>query len=207
MWYHIITCGIQYFSRQEWSACWRFKPHVKIVGWWRGEYRDKVERFKIDLSFIWNPLAIPHLITDVGWKHLRSKQYLRIPEWRTSLSIRCLIHCFFCSQIRMEHGDGRGKKFQPLRWRIGSLASISVFRERRVPSQCFHFRVTHFLFFISFPERLSHSEENERRRVGTFRWKIDLGASKIWPFRYNSPVHWKCTRSIFLEYLMRFLNR
>ena len=38
-----------------------------------------------------------------------------------------------------------------------------------VPSQCLHFRVTHFLFFISFPERLSHSEENERRRVGTFR--------------------------------------
>ena len=38
-----------------------------------------------------------------------------------------------------------------------------------VPSQCLHFRVTHFLFFVSFPERLSHSEENERRRVGTFR--------------------------------------
>ena len=38
-----------------------------------------------------------------------------------------------------------------------------------VPTQCLHFRVTHFLFFISFPERLSHSEENERRRVGTFR--------------------------------------
>ena len=29
----------------------------------------------------------------------------------------------------------------------------------RVPTQCLHFRVTHFLFFISFPERLSHSEE------------------------------------------------
>ena len=38
-----------------------------------------------------------------------------------------------------------------------------------VPSQCLHFRVIHFLFIVSFPERLSHSEENERRRVGTFR--------------------------------------
>ena len=38
-----------------------------------------------------------------------------------------------------------------------------------VPSQCLHFRGIHFLFFVSFPERLSHSEENERRRVGTFR--------------------------------------
>ena len=32
-----------------------------------------------------------------------------------------------------------------------------------------HFRVIHFLFFVSFPERLSHSEEKQRRRVGTFR--------------------------------------
>ena len=38
-----------------------------------------------------------------------------------------------------------------------------------VRTLCLHFRVTHFLFFVSFPERLSHSEENERRRVGTFR--------------------------------------
>ena len=38
-----------------------------------------------------------------------------------------------------------------------------------VPSQWLHFSLTHFLFFVSFPERLSHSEENERRRVGTFR--------------------------------------
>ena len=38
-----------------------------------------------------------------------------------------------------------------------------------VPTQGFHFRVIHFLFFASFPEKLSHSEENERRRVGTFR--------------------------------------
>ena len=37
------------------------------------------------------------------------------------------------------------------------------------PSQCLHFRVIHFLFFVSFPEKLSHSEENETRRVGTFR--------------------------------------
>ena len=137
----------------------------------------------------------------------KQKQYFRIPEWRTSLSIRCLIHCFFCSQISMEHGDGRGKKFQPLRWRIDSLASISVFRGNFGTFSMFAFQSDSFLFFVSFPERLSHSEENERRRVGTFRWKIDLGASKIWPFRYNSPVHWKCTRSIFLYYLVRFLNR
>ena len=38
-----------------------------------------------------------------------------------------------------------------------------------VPTQGLHCRVTHFLFFVSFPERLSHSEENERRRVETFR--------------------------------------
>ena len=28
-----------------------------------------------------------------------------------------------------------------------------------VPTQGLHFRVTHFLFCVSFPERLSHSEE------------------------------------------------
>ena len=38
-----------------------------------------------------------------------------------------------------------------------------------VPTQGLHIRVIHLFFFVSFPERLSHSEENERRRVGTFR--------------------------------------
>ena len=38
-----------------------------------------------------------------------------------------------------------------------------------VPTRGLHFKVIHFLFFVSFPERLSHSEENERRRVRSFR--------------------------------------
>ena len=155
---------------------------------------EDLKHVKIDFPFIWKHLNISHLICDVGWKHCGTKQYFRIPEWRATLSIRCRIHFSFCSQISVTYGDGRGKKFQPLRWRVDSLASISVFRGNSRTYSRFAFQSDSF----SFPERLSHSEENERRRVGTFRWKIDLVASKIWPFRYNAPVHWKCTRSIFL---------
>ena len=134
--------------------CGGLERHVKIVGWWRGKGLDDVRRFKIDLSFIWNHLTPPHFICDVGWKHLRSKQYFRIPEWRTSLSIRCLIHCFFCSQISMEHGDGRGKKFQPLRWRIDPLASISVFRGNSRTYSRFAFQSDSFSFLYFFSRKV-----------------------------------------------------
>ena len=53
---------------------------------------------------------------------------------------------------------------QSILWRRFRFSEVIL-----VPTQGLHIRVIHFLFFVSFPERLSHSEENERRRVGTFR--------------------------------------